>query len=43
VGGGFAQPTIADRWVPQSQTPLRVKVTDDGQVIDIDLPKELPH
>lgn len=25
------------------KTPVRVKVTDDGQVIDIDLPKELPH
>jgi hypothetical protein len=24
------------------KTPLRVEVTEDGQVIDIDLPKELP-
>ena len=25
------------------KTPLRYKVSDDGQVIDIDLPKELPR
>jgi hypothetical protein len=25
------------------KTPVRVDVTDDGQVIDIDLPKELPR
>ena len=33
---------LANKYDPV-KTPLRVDVDDDGQVIDIDLPKELPR
>jgi len=33
---------LANRYDPY-KTPLRVDVDEDGQVIDIDLPKELPR
>jgi hypothetical protein len=35
------QDALANKYDPV-KTPLRVEVTEDGQVIDIDLPKEFP-